>query len=143
MQGTLLPVAIAGIIVQSGGKPHAVIDLGDAEPLACQDGGDVDPCSVHADAAGGDPRDRHASDPTAPKRMDLAEREFADHGWEKKTPRSEAADRIAGTIATGRRAHSRRRSIGIPRQRQRAMEVRDQILKKMRSAEEFHAGRIR
>ena len=53
--GFLLEVEVSEIIVHEVDKPNAVVDLLDAEFLAGQHGGDVDPLSVQAKAStGGD-----------------------------------------------------------------------------------------
>ena len=55
MQGFLLQVEVSEIIVHEACEPNAVIDLLDAEFLASQHGGDVDPLAMQAEAAtGGD-----------------------------------------------------------------------------------------
>ena len=55
MQGSLLQVDIAQIIVDEADEPNSLVDFLDAEPLSGQDGGDVDFLSIDADtAAGGD-----------------------------------------------------------------------------------------
>jgi hypothetical protein len=55
LQGFLLQVEVAEIIVHEADEPNAVIDLLDAEFLAGQHDGDVDPLSMQAEAStGGD-----------------------------------------------------------------------------------------
>nr|WP_194295367.1 hypothetical protein [Bradyrhizobium brasilense] len=48
MQGFLLQVEVSQIIVHEADEPNAVIDFLDAELLAGQHGGDVDPLAVQA-----------------------------------------------------------------------------------------------
>ena len=55
MQGSLLQIDIAQIIVDEGDEPNSLVDFLDTEALSGQDGGNVDFLSVDADtAAGGD-----------------------------------------------------------------------------------------
>jgi len=55
LQGSLLQIDIAQIIVDEGDEPNSLVDFLDAEPLSGQDSRDVDFLSVDADtAAGGD-----------------------------------------------------------------------------------------
>ena len=55
MQGFLLQVEAAEIIVQEADEPNALFDFLDAEFLAGQHGRDVDPFAMQAEAtAGGD-----------------------------------------------------------------------------------------
>jgi hypothetical protein len=45
----LLQVEVAEIVVHEAGEPNAVVDLLEAEPLASQHGGDVDPLAMQAE----------------------------------------------------------------------------------------------
>ena len=55
MQGFLLQVEVSEIIAHEADEPNAVIDFLDAEFLAGQHGGDVDPFAMRAKpAASGD-----------------------------------------------------------------------------------------
>jgi hypothetical protein len=55
LQGFLLQIEVSEIVVAEADEPDAVVDFLDAEPLACQHGGDVDLFAVQADSsAGGD-----------------------------------------------------------------------------------------
>jgi hypothetical protein len=57
LQGSLLQVDIAQIIVDEADEPNSLVDLLDTEPLTGKDGGDIDFLSVDAaTAAGGDKR---------------------------------------------------------------------------------------
>ena len=51
MQGFLLQVEVAEIVVHEAGEPNAVVDFPDAEALAGQHGGDVNPLVVQAEAS--------------------------------------------------------------------------------------------
>ncbi len=51
LQGSLFEVNVSEVVVHEADKPDAVIDFGDADALACHDGGDVDLLSVNAEAA--------------------------------------------------------------------------------------------
>jgi hypothetical protein len=53
LQGSLLQVDIAQIIVDEADEPNSLVDFLDAEPLSGQDGGDVDFLSIDADTAAG------------------------------------------------------------------------------------------
>ena len=54
MQGFLLQVEVSQIVHEAG-EPNAVVELLDAEFLAGQHGGDVDPFAMQAEAStGGD-----------------------------------------------------------------------------------------
>src|SRR5882724_2273384 len=50
LQGFLLQVEVSEIVVHEAGEPNAVIDLLDAEFLAGQYGGNVDPLAMQAEA---------------------------------------------------------------------------------------------
>jgi hypothetical protein len=55
LQGLLLQVEVAKIVVHEACEPNALVDFLDAESLAGQDGRDVDPLAMQAEAsAGGD-----------------------------------------------------------------------------------------
>ena len=57
MQGFLLQIDEAKIIAHEADEPNAVVDFLDPQALTGQDGRDVDPLAIHADAsAGGDQR---------------------------------------------------------------------------------------
>jgi hypothetical protein len=55
LQGFLLQVEVSEIIAHEADEPNAVVDLLDAESLAGQHGGDVDPLAMPTEAtASGD-----------------------------------------------------------------------------------------
>jgi hypothetical protein len=51
LQGFLLQVEVAEIIVHEAGEPNAFVDLFDSEPLTGEHGGDVDPLAMQAEAS--------------------------------------------------------------------------------------------
>jgi len=53
LQGFLLQVDVAEIVVHEADDPDALVDLLDSDALNSQDGGDVDALAVHADAPAG------------------------------------------------------------------------------------------
>ena len=51
MQGLLLQVEVAEIVVHEACEPNALVDLLDAGSLASQHGGDADPLAMQAEAS--------------------------------------------------------------------------------------------
>jgi hypothetical protein len=51
LQGFLLQVEISQIIVHEADEPNAIIDFLDAEFLAGQNGGDIDPLAMQAESS--------------------------------------------------------------------------------------------